>query len=81
MYQIVMRFKSGREYNFKCKSFDVHSNPFNELILFDYRGGVGECPVYYNPKDVESIAVVNEEKEKDEIVVVSNCYRPTRKRI
>lgn len=80
MYQIIMRFKSGSEYNFKCKSYDAHTNPFGELVLFDYKGGVGECPIYYNPKEVESIAVVKEEKE-DEIVVVPNCYRPTHKRI
>lgn len=81
MYQVIMRFKSGSEYNFKCKSYDVHTNPFGELVLFNYKGGIGECPIYYNPKEVESIAIIKEDKGKDEIVVTSNCYKSTHKRI
>ena len=81
MYQIIMRFKSGSEYKFKCKSYEVHTNPFGELVLFSYKDGTGECPIYYNSKEVESIAIIKEEKIDDEIVVTPNCYRPTHKRI
>ena len=67
MFQITMRFKSGKEYNFQCESYETIRGGFTgDLINFSYEGGIGTCPVFYRIDDIESIAVLIEEENKNE---------------
>ena len=44
---------------FECESYSVHTFKMDgKLCDFTYKGGVGECPIWFKPDDVEVIAVV-----------------------
>lgn len=44
---------------FECESYSVHTFKMDgKLCDFTYKGGVGECPIWFRPDDVEAIAVV-----------------------
>lgn len=56
MERLIVRFKSGKEYKFKCKSFKIEKfSSTGELANFSYEGGIGECPIYFRIEDIESI--------------------------
>lgn len=59
MYKVILRLKSGREFNFECESYEVSRlNIDNSLCDFKYTGAVGECPIWFDVRDVEAIAVI-----------------------
>ena len=59
MNKIILRLKSGREFVFECESYSLRtSNLDGSLCEFNYKGCVGECPIWFSPDDVEAIAVV-----------------------
>lgn len=59
MNKVILRLKSGREFVFECESYSLQIFKHDgSLSNFTYKGGVGECPVWFNPDDVEAIAVV-----------------------
>lgn len=59
MEDIMLRLKSGREFRFRCEEFQIGRIRINGAISeFNYKGGVGECPVYLQPQDIECIAVI-----------------------
>lgn len=61
MNKIILRLKSGREFKFECESYTLRTlNLDGRLCDFNYEGGVGECPIWFNPDDVEAIVVVRE---------------------
>ena len=67
MFNITMVFKSGKEYHFKCKDYSITKFQMTEsLYSFSYKGGIGECPIYFQVEDIESIAVELEGDEEDE---------------
>ena len=59
MKEIIVKFKSGKEYRFKCEYYRIETR-FGELFSFSYEGGIGECPIYFKTEDIESIAKVIE---------------------
>lgn len=68
MNEIIMRFKSGREFRFKCEEYTIKTfKPTGTLSEFSYKGGVGECPIYYQIPDVECIAIIGKEQNNDEL--------------
>lgn len=61
MFEITMVFKSGKEYHFSCSSYELTKSPLTGgLISFSYKGGSGNCPIYFKTEDIESIAVIAE---------------------
>ena len=60
MYKVILRLKSGREFKFECESYLLEeiNTLNNRLHDFTYKGGVGECPIWFSRDDVEAIAVV-----------------------
>lgn len=59
MNKVILRLKSGREFVFECESYSLQTFKLNgSLSDFTYKGGVGECPIWFSPDDVEVIAVV-----------------------
>ena len=62
MFNIVMKFTSGHECRFKCKHYEIFHTASGELTGFSYEDAIGECPVYFQIKNVELIAVSNEEE-------------------
>lgn len=63
MNEIVMRLKSGREFRFKCEEYTIKTfKPTGTLSDFSYKGGVGECPIYYQAQDIECIAIIGKEQ-------------------
>lgn len=66
MNEIIMRFKSGREFRFKCEEYTIEKYGLNGTLLeFSYKGGVGECPIYFQSEDVECIAIIGKEEHND----------------
>ena len=64
MNKIILRLKSGREFRFECESYSLHTLKLdNSLYGFTYKGGVGECPIWFDIDDIEAIAVIGEECE------------------
>lgn len=58
MEKIRMVFKSGKEYNFLCKSYTIEKFSLSgELCRFSFEGGVGECPIFFKVSDIESIGI------------------------
>lgn len=61
-YKLNLRLKSGKEFDFTCSSYSIN---FNELLgiitRFKFEDGRGDCPIYINLADIESISVNNEE--------------------
>lgn len=58
MNDIVIRFKSGREFRFKCEEYTIRTVKLDgTLSEFSFKGGVGECLVYFQVQDIESIAI------------------------
>lgn len=67
MKEIVLRLKSGREFRFKCEEYSISTFKIDGTISnFSYKGGVGECPIYFLTQDIECIAVICEEKNSEE---------------
>lgn len=67
MNEILMRFKSGREFRFKCEEYTIETLKFDgSLSEFSYKGGVGECPIYFQVQDIECIAVIEKDWERVE---------------
>ena len=63
MHKVVLRLKSGREFQFKCKSYEIATFKMDGSLLdFSYEGGVGECPIYFQVDDIEAIAIITEEE-------------------
>ena len=59
MNKVILRLKSGREFVFECESYSLQTFKVDGSIRdFTYKGGVGECPIWFIPDDVEAIAVV-----------------------
>ena len=59
MTGVILRLKSGREFKFKCEEYSLHTLKVDgSLRDFTYKGGIGECPIWFNPDDVEAIAVI-----------------------
>ena len=66
MTDIVMRLKSGREFRFKCEEYTIKTFKLDgTLSEFSYKGGVGECPIYFQEHDIECIAVIGKEQNDD----------------
>lgn len=66
MNDIILRLKSGREFRFKCEEYTIETYKLNgELSEFSYKGGIGECPVYFQREDVECIAIIGKELNND----------------
>ena len=60
MHEIVMRMKSGKEMHFSCKEYKIETlKATGELVGFNFTDGIGECPVYLNLHDVESILEIS----------------------
>ena len=67
MNDIVMRFKSGREFRFKCEEYTIKRFKLDgTLSEFSYEGGVGECPIYFQEQDIECIAVIGKEQNNED---------------
>lgn len=65
MKYIVLRLKSGREFNFECESYKHTIDKWDgSLINFSFEGAVGEVPVYFNVDNVEAIVVVKSRKNE-----------------
>lgn len=64
MTDIIMRLKSGREFRFQCEEYTIRFKLDGTLSEFSYKGGVGECPVYFQEQDIECIAVIGKETEQ-----------------
>ena len=63
MREMVMRMKSGKEMHFSCKEYQIETlKATGELVGFSFTDGIGECPIYFNIKDVESISVISKGK-------------------
>ena len=63
MNKIVMRFKSGREFRFKCEEYTITTFKLDGTLSgFSYKGGVGECPIYFQTQDIECIAIIKKEQ-------------------
>lgn len=63
-HKMIMVMKSGREFHFECDEYKISTFNFDGTISnFEYKGGVGECPIYFMVGDIESIAEVGERKE------------------
>ena len=59
MNEVILRLKSGREFVFECESYSFEISKLDRRLCdFTYKGGVGECPIWFNLDDVEAIAVV-----------------------
>ncbi len=59
MNKVILRLKSGREFVFECESYGIERFRYDgSLSDFTYKGGIGECPIWFDPDDVEAIAVV-----------------------
>lgn len=66
MHEIIMRFKSGREFRFKCEQYTIKKfKPTGALSEFSCRGEAGECPIYFQIQDIECIAIIREEQNDD----------------
>lgn len=64
MHEIVVRLKSGREFHFKCREYNIKTfKQDGSLAEFTYDGGVGECPLYFQVTDIEAIAIITEEQK------------------
>lgn len=67
MKEIVLRLKSGREFRFKCEEYSISIFEIDGTLSdFSYKGGVGECPIYFQPQDIECIAVIGEEQNNED---------------
>ena len=75
MNDIVMRLKSGREFRFKCEEYSIKRSKLDgTLSEFSYKGGVGECPIYFQTQDIECIAIIKKEQiEELEKVPIEDC--------
>ena len=59
MQKVILRLKSGREFVFECDSYSLHTLKLDgSLCDFTYKGGIGECPIWFDVEDVEVIAVI-----------------------
>ena len=64
MKDIILRLKSGREFHFSCESYKIITSKYDgSLADFSYKGGKGECPIYFMVNDVEAISIITEDKE------------------
>lgn len=59
MNKVILRLKSGREFVFECESYSLQTLKLDvSLCNFTYNGRIGECLIWFDPKDVEAIAVI-----------------------
>ena len=59
MNKVILRLKSGREFKFECTEYSIKTlKQDGSLCGFNYKGGVGECPIWFNVDDIEVIAIV-----------------------
>ena len=59
MKDMLVRLKGGREFRFKCKEYRISRiNISGAITEFEYKGGIGECPVYLRVQDIECIAEI-----------------------
>lgn len=66
MNKVILRLKSGREFVFECESYSLRTfNLDGSLCDFNYKGGIGECPIWFSTDDVEAIAVVRKGGEDE----------------
>lgn len=66
MNKVILRLKSGREFVFECESYSLQTLKLDgSLSDFTYKGGVGECPIWFSIDDVEAIVVVHEGGEDE----------------
>lgn len=66
MNKVILRLKSGREFVFECESYSLQTLKMDgSLCDFTYKGGVGECPIWFNVDAVEAIAVIHKSGEAD----------------
>ena len=66
MTEVILRLKSGREFTFKCEEYSLHTLKLDgSLCDFTYKGGIGECPIWFNTDDVEAIAVMHKGGEDE----------------
>lgn len=62
MHSMIIRLKSGREIKFACETYKLEKLKMDgELLSFEYTGGVGECPVYFNVDDIEAVMEIIDE--------------------
>ena len=66
MNKVILRLKSGREFVFECESYSLQTLKLDgSLSDFTYKGGVGECPIWFSIDDVEAIVVVHKGGEDE----------------
>ncbi len=59
MKKVILRLKSGREFVFECESYSLQTYKSDGSICgFTYKGGIGECPIWFSFDDVEAIATL-----------------------
>ena len=67
MTKLILRLKSGREFTFECEEYSLNTLKLDGSIKdFTYKGGIGECPIWFNADDVEAIAIIYKGGESDE---------------
>lgn len=60
MNKVILRLKSGREFRFECTEYSIQTlKRDGSLCGFTYKGGVGECPIWFDANDIEVIAIVS----------------------
>lgn len=63
MHEIIMRMRSGREYRFTCKEYKISKfEETGKLIGFSAKEVIGECPIFFEIPDVESIVEITKEE-------------------
>ena len=61
-YKLNVRLKSGKEFNFTCSGYNINYNELLGIVTrFEFDNGRGNCPIYINPTNIESISIDNEE--------------------
>lgn len=69
MIEVILRLKSSREFIFKCEEYSLHTLKLDgSLSDFTYKGGIGECPIWFSTDDVEAIVVIRKGSE-------DKCYQ------
>lgn len=60
MNKIMLQLKSGREFMFECESYSLQIFKLDDRLCdFVYEGGIEECSIYLNSKDVEAIVIIH----------------------
>lgn len=65
-HKMRMHMKSGKEFKFFCTEYTISKNKVTgELVAFNCKEVKGDCPVFFNIADVESISEVFHNGIKD----------------